>query len=197
METILKVLRGGDEDKNEKSFRILTFLLIQFLLVSVNLVFGFVTDSMSITACVGYHLAVIFLLGDDVAKVAFPNVKAAKIGRVAVLIFDSIMTLGFSVIIINEFFTRLDSPIFFSDASVWAMIAATMISTILSIIYVSQRSKRIKEMFVPAVVFVTMLLLKIFDFQQLDSYVGLWVSVFVIYLAVKMIIRAWRQRKNF
>ncbi len=196
MKTILNVL-GGDEDKNERSFRFLTFLLIQFLLVSLNLVAGFVTDSMSITACVGYHLATIFLLGDEVAKNAFPDTKAAKIGRIAVLIFDSIMALGFSAIVINEFFVRIDSPLAFSQPITWMMLVTSVISAILSFVYASHRYKTWKEIFVPAVVLVAMIVLKITDFQVVDSYVGLGVSSFVIYLAIKMIVRAWHHRKNF
>lgn len=196
MKTILNAL-GGSEDKNEKSFRFLTFLLIQFLLVSLNLVAGFVTDSMSITACVGFHLATIFLLGDEVAKTAFPDAKVAKIGRIVVLILDSIMALGFSAIVINEFFVRLDSPMTFSEPMSWMMLVTSMISAVLGFVYASHRYKTWKEVFIPIVVLVTMIVLKITGFQVVDSYVGLGVSLFVIYLAIKMIVRAWHHRKNF
>lgn len=196
MKKILNALRGN-EDKNENSFRFLTFLLIQFLLVSLNLVAGFVTDSMALTACIGYHLATIFLLGDDVAKTSFPDTKASKIARVAVLVFDSIMVLGFSVIVINEFFVRLDTPKCFTDPIVWMMLASSFISAVLGYVYASHRYKTWKEVFVPIVVFISMILIKVFDCQILDTYLGFGVSLFVIYLAVKMIVIAWRHRKNF
>lgn len=198
MKTILNALSSNEnQNKDEKSFRFLTFLLIQFLLVSLNLVAGFVTDSMSLTACVGYHLAIIFLLGDDVAKITFSDTKASKMGRMMVLVFDSLMVLGFSAIVINEFFVRHTTPLIFDAPLVWMMLVTSLVSTILSLIYSSRRYKTWKEVFVPLIVLLMMIVMKITDCQEIDSYTGFFVSLFGVYLAIKMIVRAWRHRKNF
>ena len=184
-------------EKDEKSFKFLTSLLIQFVLVCLNLVAGFVTDSLSLTASVGYHLATIFLIGDDVARNVFPDTNAAKLGRLVILIFDSVMVLAFSVIVANEFFNRVSSPVSFSEPEQWMMFGTSIIATTLAIVYVSNQVKPWKEVFVPAEVLVSMVLLKIFEYELIDSYVGLAVSLFAIYLAIKMIVRAWGHRKNF
>ncbi len=196
MKVILDVL-GVDENKDEKSFKFLMFLLIQFVLVCLNLIAGFCTGSMSLTACVGYHLATIFLVGDDVAKSAFPDTRAAKIGRGVVLVLDSIMSLGFSAIVINEFFVRVGRPVTFSDPIIWLMLAASLLSMVLGLVYASNQLKRWKEAFVPIEVFVGMILLRVLGYEIIDSIVGLLVSLFVVYLAIKMIVRAWRHRKSF
>lgn len=187
----------GDDGRNGKTFKFLTFLLVQFLLVSLDLVVGFMTDSMVITANIGFHLATIFLIGNKVAKDSFPDIKASKVGRVAVLIFFAIMSLVFSAIVISEFFARQDSPVVFSEASVFALVSASLISMILSYLFSSHLFNTWKEIFMPIVVFVSMVGMMVTDYQEIDSYVGLALSLFVIYLAIKMIVIAWLQRKSF
>lgn len=196
MRTILKSIMFGD-DKDENFFRFFTFLFIQFVLVSINLFAGFVTYSMSLTACVGYYLVNLFIVGNEVVKNIFPDTKVSKVGRTIVLVVDSVMAMGFSAIVINEFFIRLHSPVYFSEPLVWTMIITSMVSTIKSFIYGFCCNMVFKKTIVPLVVFVSMILMGIFDCQVLDSYIGLAVSLFVIYFAVKMIVRAWIHRKNF
>ncbi|MBE6325750.1 MAG: hypothetical protein E7077_01615 [Bacteroidales bacterium] len=197
MRTILHALGIDDEDKDENYFRLFSFLFIQFVLVSINLFAGFVTNSMSLTACVGYHLTNLFLIGDDVAKKIFPDTRASRIGRIIVVIFDSIMAFGFSAIVINEFFVRLYSPVYFSEPFVWTMLITSMVSTIKSFIYGFCSHRVWKESIVSLLVFVSMILMKILDFQAIDSYVGLGVSLFVVFLSIKMIVRVWNHRKSF
>lgn len=196
MRTILKSIMFGD-DKDENFFRFFTFLFIQFVLVSINLFAGFVTYSMSLTACVGYYLVNLFIVGNEVVKNIFPDTKVSKVGRTIVLVVDSVMAMGFSAIVINEFFIRLHSPVYFSEPLVWTMIITSMVSTIKSFIYGFCCNMVFKKTIVPLVVFVSMILMGIFDCQVLDSYIGLAVSLFVIYFAVKMMVRAWIHRKNF
>ena len=111
MRTILHALGIDDEDKDDYFFRYFSFLFIQFVLVSINLFAGFVTNSLSLTACVGYHLTNRFLIVDDVAKKIFPDTRALKIGRIIVMVFDSVMAFGLSVIVLDEFFERLHRKI--------------------------------------------------------------------------------------
>lgn len=196
MRTILKSILVGD-DKNENFFRFFTFLFIQFVLVSINLFAGFVTYSMSLTACVGYYLVNLFIVGNEVVKNIFPDTKVSKVGRAIVLVVDSVMAMGFSAIVINEFFIRLHSPVYFSEPLVWTMIITSMVSAIKSFIYGICCDMVLKKTIVPLVVFVSMILMRIFDCQVLDSYIGLAVSLFVIYFAIKMMVRAWIHRKNF
>ncbi len=196
MRTILKSILFGD-DKDENFFRFFTFLFIQFVLVSINLFAGFVTYSMSLTACVGYYLVNLFIVGNEVVKNIFPDTKVSKIGRAIVLVVDSVMAMVFSAIVINEFFVRLHSPMYFSEPLVWTMIITSMVSTIKSFIYGFCCNMVFKKTIVPFVVFVSMILMGIFDCQVLDSYIGMAVSLFVIYFAVKMMIKAWIHRKNF
>lgn len=196
MRTILKSIMFGD-DKDENFFRFFTFLFIQFVLVSINLFAGFVTYSMSLTACVGYYLVNLFIVGNEVVKNIFPDTKVSKVGRTIVLVVDSVMAMGFSAIVINEFFIRLHSPVYFSEPLVWTMIITSMVSTIKSFIYGFCCNMVFKKTIVPLVVFVSMILMGIFDCQVLDSYIGLAVSLFVIYFAIKMMVRAWIHRKNF
>ncbi|MCR5248810.1 MAG: hypothetical protein K6E14_13645 [Paludibacteraceae bacterium] len=196
MRTILKSILFGD-DKDENYFRFFTFLFIQFVLVSINLFAGFVTYSMSLTACVGYYLVNLFIVGNEVVKNIFPDTKVSKIGRAIVLVVDSVMAMVFSAIVINEFFVRLHSPMYFSEPLVWTMIITSMVSTIKSFIYGFCCNMVFKKTIVPFVVFVSMILMGIFDCQVLDSYIGMAVSLFVIYFAVKMMIKAWIHRKNF
>lgn len=197
MRTILHVLGIDNEDKDENYFRMFTFLFIQFVLVSINLFAGFVTNSMSLTACVGYHLTNLFVIGNDVAKNIFVDTKAARIGRVVVVIFGSVMALVFSAILIDEFFARLYSPVYFSDPFVWTMLITSMVSTIKSFIYGYSSRRVLKETVVSLTVFVSMVMMMILDIQTIDSYVGLGVSLFVVYLSIKMIIRVWNHRKSF
>ena len=197
MRTILHALGIDDEDKDDYFFRYFTFLFIQFVLVSINLFAGFVTNSLSLTACVGYHLTNLFLIADDVAKKIFPDTRALKIGRIIVMVFDSVMAFGLSVIVIDEFFERLNSPVYFSEPLIWTMLIISMVSAIKSFIYGFCRHKVLKESFVSLTVFVSMIVLKILDFQTIDSYVGFGVSLFVIYLSIKIIVRVWNHRKNF
>ena len=196
MRTILKSILVGD-DKDENFFRFFTFLFIQFVLVSINLFAGFVTYSMSLTACVGYYLVNLFIVGNEVVKNIFPDTKVSKVGRAIVLAVDSVMAMGFSAIVINEFFIRLHSPVYFSEPLVWTMIITSMVSAIKSFIYGICCDMVLKKTIVPLVVFVSMILMRIFDCQVLDSYIGLAVSLFVIYFAIKMMVRAWIHRKNF
>jgi len=196
MRTILKSILVGD-DKDENFFRFFTFLFIQFVLVSINLFAGFVTYSMSLTACVGYYLVNLFVVGNEVVKNIFPDTKVSKVGRAIVLVVDSVMAMGFSAIVINEFFIRLHSPVYFSEPLVWTMIITSMVSAIKSFIYGICCDMVLKKTIVPLVVFVSMILMRIFDCQVLDSYIGLAVSLFVIYFAIKMMVRAWIHRKNF
>ena len=196
MRTILKSILVGD-DKDENFFRFFTFLFIQFVLVSINLFAGFVTYSMSLTACVGYYLVNLFIVGNEVVKNIFPDTKVSKVGRAIVLVVDSVMAMGFSAIVINEFFIRLHSPVYFSEPLVWTMVIASMVSAIKSFIYGICCNMVLKKTIVPLVVFVSMILMGIFDCQVLDSYIGLAVSLFVIYFAIKMMVRAWIHRKNF
>lgn len=196
MRTILKSILVGD-DKNENFFRFFTFLFIQFVLVSINLFAGFVTYSMSLTACVGYYLVNLFIVGNEVVKNIFPDTKVSKVGRAIVLVVDSVMAMGFSAIVINEFFIRLHSPVYFSEPLVWTMIITSMVSAIKSFIYGICCDMVLKKTIVPLVVFVSMILMRIFDCQVLDSYIGLAVSLFVMYFAIKMMVRAWIHRKNF
>ncbi|MEE0082898.1 MAG: hypothetical protein UE068_01635 [Paludibacteraceae bacterium] len=196
MRTILKSILVGD-DKDENFFRFFTFLFIQFVLVSINLFAGFVTYSMSLTACVGYYLVNLFVVGNEVVKNIFPDTKVSKVGRAIVLVVDSVMAMGFSAIVINEFFIRLHSPVYFSEPLVWTMIITSMVSAIKSFIYGICCNMVLKKTIVPLVVFVSMILMGIFDCQVLDSYMGLAVSLFVIYFAIKMMVRAWIHRKNF
>lgn len=196
MRTILKSILVGD-DKDENFFRFFTFLFIQFVLVSINLFAGFVTYSMSLTACVGYYLVNLFVVGNEVVKNIFPDTKVSKVGRAIVLVVDSVMAMGFSAIVINEFFIRLHSPVYFSEPLVWTMIITSMVSAIKSFIYGICCDMVLKKAIVPLVVFVSMILMRIFDCQVLDSYIGLAVSLFVIYFAIKMMVRAWIHRKNF
>lgn len=196
MRTILKSILVGD-DKDENFFRFFTFLFIQFVLVSINLFAGFVTYSMSLTACVGYYLVNLFIVGNEVVKNIFPDTKVSKVGRAIVLVVDSVMAMGFSAIVINEFFIRLHSPVYFSEPLVWTMIITSMVSAIKSFIYGICCNMVLKKTIVPLVVFVSMILMGIFDCQVLDSYMGLAVSLFVIYFAIKMMVRAWIHRKNF
>ncbi len=196
MRTILKSILVGD-DKDENFFRFFTFLFIQFVLVSINLFAGFVTYSMSLTACVGYYLVNLFIVGNEVVKNIFPDTKVSKVGRAIVLVVDSVMAMGFSAIVINEFFIRLHSPVYFSEPLVWTMIITSMVSAIKSFIYGFCCNMVLKKTIVPLVVFVSMILMGIFDCQVLDSYIGLAVSLFVIYFAIKMMVRAWIHRKNF
>jgi Co/Zn/Cd efflux system component len=197
MRTILHVLGIDNEDKDENYFRMFTFLFIQFVLVSINLFAGFVTNSMSLTACVGYHLTNLFVIGNDVAKNIFVETKAARIGRVVVVILGSVMALVFSAILIDEFFVRLYSPVYFSDPFVWTMLITSMVSTIKSFIYGYSRRRVLKETVVSLTVFVSMVMMMILDIQTIDSYVGLGVSLFVVFLSIKMIVRVWSHRKNF
>lgn len=196
MRTILKSILVGD-DKDENFFRFFTFLFIQFVLVSINLFAGFVTYSMSLTACVGYYLVNLFIVGNEVVKNIFPDTKVSKVGRAIVLVVDSVMAMGFSAIVINEFFIRLHSPVYFSEPLVWTMIITSMVSAIKSFIYGICCDMVLKKTIVPLVVFVSMILMRIFDCQVLDSYIGLAVSLFVIYFAIKMMVRTWIHRKNF
>ena len=196
MRTILKSILVGD-DKDENFFRFFTFLFIQFVLVSINLFAGFVTYSMSLTACVGYYLVNLFIVGNEVVKNIFPDTKVSKVGRAIVLVVDSVMAMGFSAIVINEFFIRLHSPVYFSEPLVWTMIITSMVSAIKSFIYGICCDMVLKKTIVPLVVFVSMILMRLFDCQVLDSYIGLAVSLFVIYFAIKMMVRAWIHRKNF
>lgn len=196
MRTILKSILVGD-DKDENFFRFFTFLFIQFVLVSINLFAGFVTYSMSLTACVGYYLVNLFIVGNEVVKNIFPDTKVSKVGRAIVLVVDSVMAMGFSAIVINEFFIRLHSPVYFSEPLVWTMIITSMVSAIKSFIYGVCCNMVLKKTIVPLVVFVSMILMGIFDCQVLDSYIGLAVSLFVICFAIKMMVRAWIHRKNF
>ncbi len=196
MRTILKSILVGD-DKDENFFRFFTFLFIQFVLVSINLFAGFVTYSMSLTACVGYYLVNLFIVGNEVVKNIFPDTKVSKVGRAIVLVVDSVMAMGFSAIVINEFFIRLHSPVYFSEPLVWTMVITSMVSAIKSFIYGICCNMVLKKTIVPLVVFVSMILMGIFDCQVLDSYIGLAVSLFVIYFAIKMMVRAWIHRKNF
>lgn len=197
MRTILHVLGIDNEDKDENYFRMFTFLFIQFVLVSINLFAGFVTNSMSLTACVGYHLTNLFVIGNDVAKNIFVETKAARIGRVVVVILGSVMALVFSAILIDEFFVRLYSPVYFSDPFVWTMLIMSMVSTIKSFIYGYSSRRVLKETVVSLTVFVSMVMMMILDIQTIDSYVGLGVSLFVVFLSIKMIVRVWSHRKNF
>ncbi|MBR5209347.1 MAG: hypothetical protein IKV67_05795 [Paludibacteraceae bacterium] len=197
MRTILHVLGIDNEDKDENYFRMFTFLFIQFVLVSINLFAGFVTNSMSLTACVGYHLTNLFVIGNDVAKNIFVETKAARIGRVVVVILGSVMALVFSAILIDEFFVRLYSPVYFSDTFVWTMLITSMVSTIKSFIYGYSSRRVLKETVVSLTVFVSMVMMMILDIQTIDSYVGLGVSLFVVFLSIKMIVRVWSHRKNF
>ncbi len=197
MRTILHALGIDDEDKDDYFFRYFSFLFIQFVLVSINLFAGFVTNSLSLTACVGYHLTNLFLIADDVAKKIFPDTRALKIGRIIVMVFDSVMAFGLSVIVLDEFFERLKSPVYFSEPLVWTMLIISMVSAIKSFIYGFCRHKVLKESFVSLTVFVSMVVMKILDFQAIDSYVGFGVSLFVIYLSIKIIVRVWNHRKNF
>ena len=135
MRTILHALGIDDEDKDDYFFRYFSFLFIQFVLVSINLFAGFVTNSLSLTACVGYHLTNLFLIVDDVAKKIFPDTRALKIGRIIVMVFDSVMAFGLSVIVLDEFFERLKSPVYFSEPLVWTMLIISMVSAIKSFIY--------------------------------------------------------------
>ncbi|MEE1062113.1 MAG: hypothetical protein UH071_00455 [Paludibacteraceae bacterium] len=196
MRTILHVLGIDNEDKDENYFRMFSFLFIQFVLVSINLFAGFVTNSMSLTACVGYHLTNLFVIGNDVAKNIFVETKAARIGRV-VVILGSVMALVFSAILIDEFFVRLYSPVYFSDPFVWTMLITSMVSTIKSFIYGYSSRRVLKETVVSLTVFVSMVMMMILDIQTIDSYVGLGVSLFVVFLSIKMIVRVWSHRKNF
>lgn len=197
MRTILHVLGIDNEDKDENYFRMFSFLFIQFVLVSINLFAGFVTNSMSLTACVGYHLTNLFVIGNDVAKNIFVETKAARIGRVVVVILGSVMALVFSAILIDEFFVRLYSPVYFSDPFVWTMLITSMVSTIKSFIYGYSSRRVLKETVVSLTVFVSMVMMMILDIQTIDSYVGLGVSLFVVFLSIKMIVRVWSHRKNF
>lgn len=197
MRTILHALGIDDEDKDDYFFRYFSFLFIQFVLVSINLFAGFVTNSLSLTACVGYHLTNLFLIADDVAKKIFPDTRALRIGRIIVMVFDSVMAFGLSVIVLDEFFERLKSPVYFSEPLVWTMLIISMVSAIKSFIYGFCRHKVLKESFVSLTVFVSMVVMKILDFQAIDSYVGFGVSLFVIYLSIKIIVRVWNHRKNF
>lgn len=197
MRTILHALGIDDEDKDDYFFRYFSFLFIQFVLVSINLFAGFVTNSLSLTACVGYHLTNLFLIVDDVAKKIFPDTRALKIGRIIVMVFDSVMAFGLSVIVLDEFFERLKSPVYFSEPLVWTMLIISMVSAIKSFIYGFCRHKVLKESFVSLTVFVSMVVMKILDSQAIDSYVGFGVSLFVIYLSIKIIVRVWNHRKNF
>ncbi len=197
MRTILHVLGIDNEDKDENYFRMFTFLFIQFVLVSINLFAGFVTNSMSLTACVGYHLTNLFVIGNDVAKNIFVETKAARIGRVVVVILGSVMALVFSAILIDEFFVRLYSPVYFSDPFVWTMLITSMVSTIKSFIYGYSSRRVLKETVVSLTVFVSMVMMMILDIQTIDSYVGLGVSLLVVFLSIKMIVRVWSHRKNF
>lgn len=197
MRTILHVLGIDNEDKDENYFRMFTFLFIQFVLVSINLFAGFVTNSMSLTACVGYHLTNLFVIGNDVAKNIFVETKAARIGRVVVVILGSVMALVFSAILIDEFFVRLYSPVYFSDPFVWTMLITSMVSTIKSFIYGYSSRRVLKETVVSLTVFVSMVMMMILNIQTIDSYVGLGVSLFVVFLSIKMIVRVWSHRKNF
>ena len=196
IKTILNAL-GLDEDENGKSFRLMSLLFIQFVLVSINLFAGFVTNSMSLTACVGYHLINLFIIGDEVVKKIFPDTKVLSVGRIIVMIFDSLMALGFSAIVIDEFFDRLNSPFYFSEPLVWTMLITSMVSTIKSFIYGFYYHKVLRNAIVSLTVFVSMVVMKILDFQAVDSYVGLGISLFVVYLSVKMIVRVWNHRKSF
>lgn len=196
MRTILKSILVGD-DKDENFFRFFTFLFIHFVLVSINLFAGFVTYSMSLTACVGYYLVNLFIVGNEVVKNIFPDTKVSKVGRAIVLVVDSVMAMGFSAIVINEFFRRLHSPIYFSEPLVWTMIVTSMVSTIKSLIYGYCCNMVLKKTIIPLTVFVSMVVLKILECQAIDSYIGLAVSLFVIYFAVKMVVKAWIHRKNF
>lgn len=196
MRTILKSILVGD-DKDENYFRFFTFLFIQFVLVSINLFAGFVTYSMSLTACVGYYLVNLFIVGNEVVKNIFPDTRVSKVGRAIVLVVDSAMALGFSAIVINEFFVRLHSSYYFSEVMVWTMIITSMVSTIKSFIYGFCCNMIWKKTIVPLLVFVSMVVMKILECQAIDSYIGLAVSLFVIYFAVKMVVKAWIHRKNF
>ncbi|MDO4525208.1 MAG: hypothetical protein Q4B61_07735 [Bacteroidales bacterium] len=196
MRTILKSILFGD-DKDENYFRFFTFLFIQFVLVSINLFAGFVTYSMSLTACVGYYLVNLFIVGNEVVKNIFPDTRVSKVGRVIVLVVDSAMALGFSAIVINEFFVRLHSSYYFSEVMVWTMIITSLVSTIKSFIYGFCCNMVWKKTIVPLLVFVSMVVMKILDCQAIDSYTGLAVSLFVICFAVKMVVKAWNHRKNF
>lgn len=196
MRTILKSILFGD-DKDENYFRFFTFLFIQFVLVSINLFAGFVTYSMSLTACVGYYLVNLFIVGNEVVKNIFPDTRVSKVGRVIVLVVDSAMALGFSAIVINEFFVRLHSSYYFSEVMVWTMIITSLVSTIKSFIYGFCCDMVWKKTIVSLLVFVSMVVMKILDCQAIDSYTGLAVSLFVICFAVKMVVKAWNHRKNF
>lgn len=196
MRTILKSILFGD-DKDENYFRFFTFLFIQFVLVSINLFAGFVTYSMSLTACVGYYLVNLFIVGNEVVKNIFPDTRVSKVGRVIVLVVDSAMALGFSAIVINEFFVRLHSSYYFSEVMVWTMIITSLVSTIKIFIYGFCCNMVWKKTIVPLLVFVSMVVMKILDCQAIDSYTGLAVSLFVICFAVKMVVNAWNHRKNF
>lgn len=196
MRTILKSILFGD-DKDENYFRFFTFLFIQFVLVSINLFAGFVTYSMSLTACVGYYLVNLFIVGNEVVKNIFPDTRVSKVGRVIVLVVDSAMALGFFAIVINEFFVRLHSSYYFSEVMVWTMIITSLVSTIKSFIYGFCCNMVWKKTIVPLLVFVSMVVMKILDCQAIDSYTGLAVSLFVICFAVKMVVNAWNHRKNF
>ena len=196
MRTILKSILFGD-DKDENYFRFFTFLFIQFVLVSINLFAGFVTYSMSLTACVGYYLVNLFIVGNEVVKNIFPDTRVSKVGRVIVLVVDSAMALGFSAIVINEFFVRLHSSYYFSEVMVWTMIITSLVSTIKSFIYGFCCNMVWKKTIVPLLVFVSMVVMKILDCQAIDSYTGLAVSLFVFCFAVKMVVKAWNHRKNF
>ena len=196
MRTILKSILFGD-DKDENYFRFFTFLFIQLVLVSINLFAGFVTYSMSLTACVGYYLVNLFIVGNEVVKNIFPDTRVSKVGRVIVLVVDSAMALGFSAIVINEFFVRLHSSYYFSEVMVWTMIITSLVSTIKSFIYGFCCNMVWKKTIVPLLVFVSMVVMKILDCQAIDSYTGLAVSLFVICFAVKMVVKAWNHRKNF
>ena len=113
------------------------------------------------------------------------------------MVFDSVMAFGLSVIVLDEFFERLKSPVYFSEPLVWTMLIISMVSAIKSFIYGFCRHKVLKESFVSLTVFVSMVVMKILDFQAIDSYVGFGVSLFVIYLSIKIIVRVWNHRKNF
>ena len=113
------------------------------------------------------------------------------------MIFDSLMALGFSAIVIDEFFDRLNSPFYFSEPLVWTMLITSMVSTIKSFIYGFYYHKVLRNAIVSLTVFVSMVVMKMLDFQAVDSYVGLGISLFVVYLSVKMIIRVWNHRKSF
>lgn len=194
METIFNTL-GEQENKEEKSFRTVTGLLLLVVLIGLNFVAGFITDSMAVTASVGYYLATIFILGDSVVFDLMPKTKPVSIMRLVISVMNSLVVVLFAAIVINEFVDRVASPMVFSEKKGWLMLIASVLSALLWVAY-SRFQKTAKfDFIVPTVVFASTLTMKVAGVDAVDSYCGLIVSLLVIFVAFKMMVKVWKQKR--